>query len=253
MSERPGLDPAWRRKLARDVGVVLVAALFLALSGAFVGDGTGFGRRFAYWLLAMAVGTLWAEACGRLIGRWIDLDDRPWLGGAVLVLVIAAPLSVTIWALTGPMFGYPVLPIEAMPGFIAPVLMVTAIMTALGLALGRKPARTHAAADRGPPRFLDRLPFRLKGAAIHAVEAEDHYLRIHTDRGSDLILMRLSDAVKELEGLEGAQTHRSWWVARDAVADIARGDGRAALEGQGGQSVPVSRRHARALRAAGWY
>ena len=39
--------------------------------------------------------------------------------------------------------------------------------------------------------------------------------------------MRLSDAVEELEGLEGAQTHRSWWVARDAVRGVERGDGRA--------------------------
>ena len=65
--------------------------------------------------------------------------------------------------------------------------------------------------------FLDRLPLRLRGATIRAVQAEDHYLRLHTDRGSDLILMRLSDAVSELEGLEGARTHRSWWVAREAV------------------------------------
>ena len=65
--------------------------------------------------------------------------------------------------------------------------------------------------------------------------------------------MRLSDAVAELQGLEGAQTHRSWWVARDAVRDVRRGDGRATLTLEGGISVPVSRRHARALRAAGWY
>ena len=102
-----------------------------------------------------------------------------------------------------------------------------------------------------PARF--RLPPRLRGATLHAVQAEDHYLRLHTDRGSDLILMRLSDAVAELEGLEGARTHRSWWVARDAVRDASRGDGRAALTLEGGLVAPVSRRYARALREAGWY
>jgi DNA-binding LytR/AlgR family response regulator len=94
---------------------------------------------------------------------------------------------------------------------------------------------------------------KLRGATIRAVQAEDHYLRIHTDRGSDLILMRLSDALDELEGLEGAQTHRSWWVARDAVRDVARGDGRATLTLDGGIEAPVSRRYAKALRDAGWY
>ena len=78
-------------------------------------------------------------------------------------------------------------------------------------------------------------------------------LRIHTDRGSDLILMRLSDAVEELEGLEGAQTHRSWWVAREAVRAVERGDGRATLTLDGGLSAPVSRRYARMLRDAEWW
>ncbi|WP_235559357.1 LytTR family DNA-binding domain-containing protein [Brevundimonas sp. Leaf168] len=85
------------------------------------------------------------------------------------------------------------------------------------------------------------------------MQAEDHYLRIHTDRGSDLILMRLSDAVEELEGLEGAQTHRSWWVAREAVRAVERGDGRATLTLDGGLSAPVSRRYARMLRDAEWW
>ena len=85
------------------------------------------------------------------------------------------------------------------------------------------------------------------------MEAEDHYLRLHTSKGSDLILMRLSDAVTELEGVEGAQTHRSWWVARAAVVDVRRSEGRASLKLKGGQDAPVSRSYARALRQAGWF
>jgi DNA-binding LytR/AlgR family response regulator len=94
---------------------------------------------------------------------------------------------------------------------------------------------------------------KLRGATIHAVQAEDHYLRIHTDRGSDLILMRLSDAVEELDGLEGAQTHRSWWVAQAAVRGVDRNDGRATLTLVDGVRVPVSRRYARTLREADWW
>jgi DNA-binding LytR/AlgR family response regulator len=85
------------------------------------------------------------------------------------------------------------------------------------------------------------------------VEAEDHYLRLHTSLGQDLILMRLSDAVAELEGLEGAQTHRSWWVAKGAVTGTERLDGRAVLTLKDGAEVPVSRGFARELRAAGWF
>ena len=57
----------------------------------------------------------------------------------------------------------------------------------------------------------------------------------------------------ELEGIEGAQTHRSWWVAKDAVEAAKRGDGRAVLTLKGGAEVPVSRAYARGLREAGWF
>ncbi|MGH7028744.1 LytTR family DNA-binding domain-containing protein, partial [Brevundimonas sp.] len=146
-------------------------------------------------------------------------------------------------------------PLDALINFLPPVALITAVLSALNVFLGReRPVETHAAAPgAAPARFLDRLPPRLRGARLIAVQAEDHYLRLHTDAGSDLILMRLSDALTELEGLEGAQTHRSWWVARDAVASVARGDGRAALTLDGGSVAPVSRRYARALREAGWW
>jgi DNA-binding LytR/AlgR family response regulator len=87
---------------------------------------------------------------------------------------------------------------------------------------------------------------------LYAVSAEDHYLRLHTSKGQDLILMRLTDAIDELEGIEGAQVHRSWWVARDAITEAVRGDGRATLTLKGGAEAPVSRTHARLLRDRGW-
>ena len=101
-------------------------------------------------------------------------------------------------------------------------------------------------------RFLERLPLKLRGAEVWAVEAEDHYLRLHTSRGQDLILMRLADAVEELTGIEGTQVHRSWWVARDAVRSVAR-DGRAlVLTLHNGIEVPVARDRMAAAKAAGW-
>ena len=73
------------------------------------------------------------------------------------------------------------------------MFIVTAGMTALNFLVQRRPPETHAAPAGAPgPRFLDRLPMKLRGAELYAVEAEDHYLRLHTARGQDLILMRLS-------------------------------------------------------------
>ena len=84
------------------------------------------------------------------------------------------------------------------------------------------------------------------------MESEDHYLRLHTSQGQDLILLRLADAVAELDAIEGMQVHRSWWVARAAIAEARRGDGRATLTLKDGSEVPVSRTYAKALRERGW-
>jgi DNA-binding LytR/AlgR family response regulator len=160
-----------------------------------------------------------------------------------------------VWAATGLFFDGELYPVATLARLAMPVVTVTAAMCSLIVLLGQATLiQTHASTDaEKPPKFIERLPPRLRRARLIAVQAEDHYLRVHTDHGSDLILMRLSDALEELEGLEGAQTHRSWWVAKDAVQDASRGDGRATLTLDGDVSAPVSRRYAKALREAGWY
>lgn len=241
--------------MLKGLGVAAVAGGFLALSGAFGSDRAPLILRLAYWISLMVIGGLWGHLCATIISRRFDIDRRPWLAAVLLTGAISAPLTVVVWAMTGVIFGPGPQRFETLPQFLLPVTLVTAAMTVLNIFLRRAaPVSTHAAVAGAPPaRFPERLPPRLRGASLLAVQAEDHYLRVHTDRGSDLILMRMSDALAELEGLEGAQTHRSWWVARDAVRDVARGDGRAILTLTGGLTVPVSRRHARALREAGWY
>jgi DNA-binding LytR/AlgR family response regulator len=166
---------------------------------------------------------------------------------ATLVCIgITLPFTVVVWIVSELAFeGRPRL--AALPHYVLPVLIITAAMTALNFLVQRRPPETHASPAGAPaPRFLDRLPPRLRGAEIRAVEAQDHYLRLHTSKGEDLILMRLSDAVAELDGIEGAQTHRSWWVAKTAVEAARRNDGRAILSLRGGIEAPVSRAYAKA-------
>lgn len=241
--------------MLRGMAVAAAAGVVLALTGAFGMSNTSLWMRLVYWVPVMLAGAVWGEVCSRLVRRWIDMDERPWLAVAALTASITGPVAILVWFVTGLVFEGDVYPLAVLPRMLWPVLIVTASVSAINVFLGKaQPVQTHAAAAGGAPaRFPDRLPPRLRGAVIRAVQAEDHYLRIHTDRGSDLILMRLSDALEELEGLEGAQTHRSWWVAKDAVRDVSRGDGRATLTLDGGITAPVSRRYARALRDAGWY
>ena len=102
-----------------------------------------------------------------------------------------------------------------------------------------------------PAPFLARLPARL-GRDLQCLEMEDHYVRAHTALGSDLILMRMRDAVAELDGVEGMQVHRSWWVARAALAEVLRDNGTMRLKLRNGLVVPVARRVSTEVKAAGW-
>jgi|WetSurMetagenome_2_1015567.scaffolds.fasta_scaffold174740_3 hypothetical protein len=103
----------------------------------------------------------------------------------------------------------------------------------------------------GPPRLLARLSSRV-GDDVLALQGEDHYVRVHTALGSDLLLMRMGDAIDELDGMEGERVHRSWWVARRAVVGARVNGRRASLTLSNGLDVPVSREATSRLRRAGW-
>jgi DNA-binding LytR/AlgR family response regulator len=237
----------------RGFAVSGAAGLFLALLGAFGTDEVSFGIRAAYWIGLCVAGAVVGTAVSHLIGREGRADERPWLYGALTVIGVTLPFTLVVWLVSDLTF-YGRMQTGGVLTYLLPVLIVTTAMTALNFLVQRTPPETHAAPAGAPaPRFLDRLPAKLRGGELWAVEAEDHYLRLHTSRGQDLILMRLSDAVAELEGIEGAQTHRSWWVAKAAVEDARRGDGRAILQLKGGAEAPVSRAYSKALREAGWY
>jgi DNA-binding LytR/AlgR family response regulator len=131
-------------------------------------------------------------------------------------------------------------------------------MMGIGSAVMQRAQRVAAAATplpaapAPPPTLLAKLPVKLQDATILALQGEDHYVRVHTSAGSELILMRLSDAIDGMGGTPGARTHRSWWVAKVALASTRRDNGRITLVLSGGLEVPVSRGYASELKEAGW-
>jgi hypothetical protein len=103
----------------------------------------------------------------------------------------------------------------------------------------------------GANPLLDQLPAEL-GSEVIALEMEDHYVRVHTALGSDLVLMRMRDAVACLDEADGKRVHRSWWVARSAVEDVKREGRKIRLILPRGIEAPVARAQASELRNAGW-
>jgi hypothetical protein len=242
----------WTSDWVRSFIIATAAGLFLTFVAAMDSGRLPLATRLAYWMPLMWGGTLVGHGVAWLVERLPRAPTNSWALGAVLSVTIALPITFIVWGYSRLMFG------GAPPraALFGSVLVISAAMTAIMILAGRPGRVTHAppvGAATSTVQFAERLPMKLKGATIYAVSAEDHYLRLHTSKGSDLILMRLSDAIAELEGLEGAQTHRSWWVARDAVESARRDGDKVVLTLKGGAEAPVSRPNVRPLREAGWY
>ena len=208
-------------------------------------------ERLGFWIVGAGGGVLAGAMLDRGLRRVEFLSARPIARTAVLTPLItglAAPIASSAAAL---IHARPIdwaLCLKTVPQ----IAMVGAGYSAL-LILTRR--RVQSAREIAPPdpTLGGLLPLKLSGARLLALEAQDHYVRVHTDQGADLVLIGLEAAVAKAAGVDGRRVHRSWWVARAAVVGVRRGEGRAVLALRGGPSVPVSRRYAKDLRSAGWY
>ena len=100
------------------------------------------------------------------------------------------------------------------------------------------------------PLLFEKLPEEL-GRDLICLQAQDHYVEATTTRGTAQVLMRLSDAERDLTGFDGLRVHRSWWVNLDHVTDMARTEnGGTELTTTNGMVIPVSRGQKAALREA---
>ena len=153
--------------LMRGVIIAAAAGVVLAISGAFGSINAPLWLRLVYWVPVMLAGAAWGHICSRLIERWIDMDERPWLAVAALTAAITGPVSLMVWFVTGLVFEGEAYPLHVLPLMVGPVLTVTAVMSAINVFLSRaQPVQTHAAlAGSAPARFPDRLPMKLRGAA----------------------------------------------------------------------------------------
>jgi DNA-binding LytR/AlgR family response regulator len=261
-------SPAARRPFRRGLGIAAIAAVFMAIIGALGTDAAALPVRLSYWLAVMLAGSALGSLVTFAVRSWGRLRRNLLAEGALVAAAISLPLTAVVIVAGQLAFGVSALGVAEILVTWAVVLMVSSLMTAINYATAPTavlPAATAAAAPaaaapvaavappaEAPPRILARLPIRLRHARLLALEAEDHYLRVYTDAGSDLILLRLVDAIAETDGIDGARCHRSWWVARAAVIAVIRDGARVGLNIASDVQVPVSRSYLPALRADGW-
>lgn len=248
-----------QRSVAEAVIVSLVGVV-LALIGAFGTAALPLGVRFAYWiggfLAAGIVLQFLVLATGR-IASLLRLPDYAPYALAVPLLAVLIFVTLDHFAL-----GF---------GQLGSALYFQILAVGCGFFVLFGAIHVFAARQHGDPEPVSgqRLIYRVDNEArgvgdtslhqllptafppIVALSSEDHYVRVHASNRSELILMNLADAIAKMGETSGLRTHRSWWVARNAVLLSKRTGRNATLLLVGEIEVPISRGKLNAVRSAG--
>ncbi len=246
--------PLLLRRAAAETALLLAIGLFLGLLGPFGTIERGLVIRMTYWPIVIVGGGVIGIAIDLLVTR---RTTSFWPRLAADSLLMTLPVTVLVWEVSGLMLGPP----GSQPHLFELAFQVFVI--SFGVMLLRQLAWRSVWTQRSAPEteapaevsdaFRRRLSAKRRAARLLAVEAEDHYLRVHTDAGDELITLRFSDALQELGGLAGYQTHRSWWVAAGAIEAVRWRRGRGELRLASGLTAPVSRTHTAVLKREGWF
>ena len=243
------------RQLGRWRGLISAVAIgaLLGVTGPFGSQATlAPAVKYAFWMVIALAGFGAALAAERLLPA--TAPDRKTAARMVAVAAASAvPMTFFVaWAIGVVRPGRLFSPVQLL-GLYPYVALVQLLIAWLAFPDGRKapsePAERPAADPLYPPDFLSKLPAALR-RDILALEAEDHYVRVHSLHGSALVLMRLADAAAVIDPRLGLRVHRSWWVARDAVRGLETSSGRATARLVDGTAVPISRAYLPAARAA---
>jgi hypothetical protein len=244
------------RRILIDCAIIFGVGLVLALVGPFGSFEAPFGLRLLYWLAMSYAGYFLyfpAMAGATALAPRLQLPEPALWAAACLIVTL--PMTAVTWCANfiwrRP--GWPTLD-QALEHYFNVFVMGALVCALFWFARQRHRAKSEPLADpkaASRPRLIDRLPPHLQALPI-ALEMEDHYVRVHTPHGSALLLMRMRDAVAELDGLPGALVHRSWWVAQGAVQGVRREGRNVRLQLAGGIEAPVARAQIAPLEAAGW-
>lgn len=240
------LQVFWRSP--RFWGTFLAIVLIFAVTGPFgTMESMPAGERFAYWLLlhavAWSIAILFSVFADALLRKAIDrMFWRMMIGSLVAALPIGSAIGLVDYAFTGnpaSLDGS-----LARTVFALPLCALFCFLTYLTMhrQIEQATAQTPPAAS-----ILDRLKTQNRGALLR-LSVQDHYTEVVTSRGRELVLLRFSDALREIGGTPGVQVHRSHWVADAHVESLKRDNGKIFILTRDGTQIPVSRSFAEEAR-----
>lgn len=236
---------------------VLAASVATILAGPFGTHLLHLSARILFWVFLIG----WNALKWRLWYRYLPslLPDNH-LGGFMYAVVGAVLLNALLPFEVNFLFsavGHPQsLPFSGL--FVTATIIslsISAVIAVVGVGAAETPAPVAAAPLAPAPASLPAtgIAARADIRDLHALVAEDHYLRLHfADGRQTLLLYRFGDAVRELAAIDGQQVHRGAWVAAAAQAKAARDGRKWRLKLTDGTLIAVSETYLPAVRGRGW-
>lgn len=229
-------------------------AIILGAGTALIGPyGTylfyGLPLRFAYWITVVLVSFAVWEAIDRILTQLFSKQSYA-LRRAVIILPFALINSAAITGLHWIMSWWSggAVPVVWLELVVSHIILSVLIITPTLFIIQQMRQQVETEAGSEVISFLtEKLPPQLKGIKPFALSAEGHYVLVYTSQGKELVTMRFEDAVRAVAGINGLQTHRSWWVALDEISDIRSSGSAYEAVLKTGLIVPVSRRRKTAL------
>jgi hypothetical protein len=189
------------RRWAIDLAMLAAIGLLMGFLAPFASERAPVARRYLHWMICMVGGGVIGIVIDDLLARRMTAS---WRRVVAVAALMTPPVTLLVLAtehtLSGAPFDWPVY------GWlfrqVGPIVL--AMMAVRALVWRRVPARIETRTVVAAPlpdaeaAFRRRLSARRRQARLIAVEAHDHYLKVHTDAGDELITLRFSDALAEL-------------------------------------------------------
>ena len=240
-----------------ELGLLLLIGTVLAVLGPYGTAEDPALPRSLFWLGTVTLGGVIGIGLDAVLQHWLT---QPWWRALIVSVAMTPPVTVIVLQAMNLLLQHEH---ALMSSFTLQltwrVAIICLVVTGLRTLVQRRPepvveTRTVIAPPlpEAEAKLRSRLSARRRSARLIALEADDHYVRVHTDSGIELLTLRFSDALEELCNAHGYRVHRSWWVAADAIRSARWRRGSGTLELEDGSMVPISRSGAPLLRAAGW-
>lgn len=203
--------------------------------------------RSIFWLVVVSI-SIFVGYGSRAVALVVVGRERPARFDLVAIGTMTVCLSPIVWGvgqLVQVFYGAPAPAIQFIVVYVFLMSASVFLVRRLSPGLETQGRSEDVEAEPTPPepRLKRRLSPDIQGSILR-LTANGHYIDVVTTSGTQTLRMRFSDAIDEMDPIDGICLHRSHWVTCDAIEGTERQNAHkfyAVLVN--GDKIPISRKY----------